>query len=194
MINHIIKILSGFFISTYLPFYIYILCSQSMSSANNEPPPKVNTQYVPIGKLHPRLDFAGILINLNVEEAIKTGIRALQLADQFLEHHQIKQQISPWSGKGRNIRFMNIKQNNLADNLKMLQTDMHEIQQQYQIQPSSTAITSSRNTSRHKRGFNFDVTIDVGQCLNTIVDGVVSLFSAPSSIDKIQKSVEKTSF
>ena len=129
-----------------------------------------------------------------MEEAIETGLRTLQLADQFLEHHQIEQQISPWSGKVRNIHFMKIKRNSLADNLKMLQTDMHEIQQQYQIQPSSTAITPSRNTSRHKRGFNFDVTMDVGQCLKTIVDGVISLFSSPTNIDKVQKRVDKILF
>ena len=32
--------------------------------------PRLNTLYVPIGKLYPRSDFAGVIIDLNVEDAI----------------------------------------------------------------------------------------------------------------------------
>ena len=35
--------------------------------------PGINTLYVPIIQLHPRSDFAGVLINLNVAAAIKRG-------------------------------------------------------------------------------------------------------------------------
>ena len=34
-----------------------------------------------------------------------------------------------------------------------------------------------------------DIEFDVNKCLSTVISGVVSLFSAPKSLDKVQKSV-----
>ena len=51
-----------------------------------------------------------------------------------------------------------------------------------------------RPTNRHKRGINFDIEFDVNKALKTVVDGVVSIFSSPRSLDKIQKSVDKVAF
>jgi hypothetical protein len=48
--------------------------------------PQINTLYVPIGKLHPRSDFAGVLIDLNVAEAIKRGKAALEVTNNFLTY------------------------------------------------------------------------------------------------------------
>ena len=157
--------------------------------------PEINTQYVRIGHLHPRSDFAGVLINLNVAAAIKRGRQALEIANKFLSHNQSKQKIGPWSGKNRHIHFMTMKHNKVLQNLKMLEADLHQAHEQYRIPENSNSIASSTTTaSRQKRGFNFDVEIDVNKCLSTIVDGVVSLFSSPRSLDKIQKSVEKISY
>ena len=47
--------------------------------------PQLNTLYVDIGQLYPRADFAGVLINLNVDQAIARGISALNLTDCFLQ-------------------------------------------------------------------------------------------------------------
>jgi hypothetical protein len=41
--------------------------------------PQLNTLYVPIGKLYPRSDFAGVLIDLNVAQAIDRGKLALNI-------------------------------------------------------------------------------------------------------------------
>ena len=94
---------------------------------------------------------------------------------------------------------MTMKRNKVRLNLKLLEADLHLVHEQYRIPGSSNSIDSSIDSSnitssRRKRGINFDVEIDVNRCLSTIVDGVVSLFSSPKSLDKIQKSVEKISY
>ena len=35
--------------------------------------PQLNTLYVQVGKLFPRADYAGVIIDLNVEDAIQRG-------------------------------------------------------------------------------------------------------------------------
>ena len=60
--------------------------------------PGINTLYVPIGQLHPRSDFAGVLTNLNVAAAIKRGKDALELANKFLHYHRSGQKIGKWTG------------------------------------------------------------------------------------------------
>ena len=49
-------------------------------------------------------------------------------------------------------------------------------------------------TSKTKRSVHFDIKIDVFRCLTTIVDGIVSIFSSPRFLDKIQKSVKNLAF
>ena len=151
---------------------------------------RINTQYVHVGQLHPRSDFSGVLINLNVKEAIDQGEKALALANDYLVYHRKKTVIGPWTGHHRNIHFLDLKKHLLEKNLLNLKTDLHAAQKQYSIPPSTNAVTSSRP----KRDFNFDVNFDVGHCLASIVTGVVSLFFAPTSLDKIEKSVEKISY
>ena len=48
--------------------------------------PQLNTLYVDIGQLYPQADFAGVIIDLNVNQAIARGINALNLTDNFLQH------------------------------------------------------------------------------------------------------------
>ena len=43
--------------------------------------PHMNTLYVNIGQLYPRADFAGVLINLNMNKAINRGKSALNLTN-----------------------------------------------------------------------------------------------------------------
>jgi hypothetical protein len=65
--------------------------------------PGINTLYVPIGKLHPRSEYVGVLINLNVAAAIKRGKQALELANTFLDKHQVRQKIGEYTGDDRVI-------------------------------------------------------------------------------------------
>ena len=51
-----------------------------------------------------------------------------------------------------------------------------------------------QNTNRHRREINFDIDFNVNTALKTVVYGVVSIFSSPQSLDKIQKSVDKVAF
>ena len=62
--------------------------------------PKLNTLFVDIGQLYPRADFAGVLIDLNVDQAIARGKAALNLTDHFLQHsyNKPKQIIGQWTG------------------------------------------------------------------------------------------------
>jgi hypothetical protein len=125
--------------------------------------PGINTQYVRIGHLHPRSDFAGVLINLNVAAAIKRGQQALEIANKFLDHNQSKKKIVPWSGQYRHIHFMTMKCNKVLQNLKMLEADLHQVHEQYRIPSNENSIDSSTTTSsRPKRGINFDVKIRIG--------------------------------
>ena len=50
--------------------------------------PQLNTLYVEIGQLYPRADFAGVLIDLNVDKAIARGRSALNLTDYFLQYNK----------------------------------------------------------------------------------------------------------
>ena len=48
--------------------------------------PHLNTLFVDIGQLYPRADFAGVLIDLNVDQAITRGKAAINLTNHFLQH------------------------------------------------------------------------------------------------------------
>ena len=67
--------------------------------AQNTSGPGINKLYVPIGQLHPRSDFAGVLINLNVAAAIKWGKLAFNLTNTFLQNHRERQKIGEFSGQ-----------------------------------------------------------------------------------------------
>ena len=63
--------------------------------------PQLNTLYVEIGQLYPRADFAGVLINLNVDKAIERGKSALNLTDHFLRYNKARQIMGRYtSGNG----------------------------------------------------------------------------------------------
>ena len=157
--------------------------------------PNINTLFVPIGKLYPRSDFAGVLIDLNVNEAIIRGKEALEVTDEFLNYQRSRQKIGAWTGKDRGIHFIHLKRNKVKKNLQILEADLHHAHEQFRIPGTTGAQASQNNTStRKRRGINFDIELDVNKCLSTLVNGVVSLFSSPKSLDKIQKSVEKVSY
>lgn len=168
-------------------------------------PPQLNTLYVEIGQLYPRADFAGVLIDLNVDQAIARGVSALNLTDRFLQHsyNKDKQIMGRWTGANRNFHFLSLKRRQVQHNLNILTTDLTEVTEQYRIpgsrqthstskQPNSTP--NPKPTNRRKRGINFDIEFDVNKALKTVVNGVVSIFSSPRSLDKIQKSVDKVAF
>ena len=157
--------------------------------------PQINTLYVPIGKLHPRSDFAGVLINLNVAEAIKRGKAALEVTNNFLNYQRSRQKIGKWTGPDRGIHFITLKRNKVQKNLDILEADLHQVHEQFRIPGTKdTPASSNKTSSQNRRGINFDIELDVNKCLNTIVQGVVSLSSSPKSLDKIQKSVDKISY
>ena len=86
------------------PFVIYFILSQCATTNYAQAYtnlPHINTLYMPIGTLFPRSDFAGVIIDLNVQDAIKRGTAALQLTDTFLLHHAAKLQLKQWTGKFR---------------------------------------------------------------------------------------------
>jgi hypothetical protein len=95
--------------------------------------PKLNTLYVPIGKLYPRADFAGVLINLNVDKAIQRGHAALNLTDAFLQFNQHKQKLGPWTGANRNIHFLTLKRRQVQKNLDILTADLYQAHEQYRL-------------------------------------------------------------
>lgn len=166
--------------------------------------PQLNTLFVDIGQLYPRADFAGVLIDLNVDQAIARGKAAINLTDYFLRHsyNKPKQKIGKWTGANRNIHFLALKRKQVQHNLNILTTDLYRVTEQYRI-PGFQQQSSETNpnhkptpkpTKRNKRGINFDIEFDVNKALKTVVDGVVSIFSSPRSLDKIQKSVDKVAF
>lgn len=181
--------------------------------AQNNSNPGINTMYVPIGKLHPRSNFAGILINLNVAAAIKRGKMALSLTNTFLLAHVDRQKIGEYSGKDRVIHFIQLKRDRVQRNLEILEADLHAATEQFKI-PKDQENTpenmpskpkrdiqqldnSSRQAIRNKRDINYDIKVDVNECLKTIQGigkSIVSIFSSPSSLDKIQKTVENIAF
>ena len=162
--------------------------------------PQLNTLYVEIGQLYPRADFAGVLINLNVDKAIERGKSALNLTDHFLRYNKARQIMGRYTGANRNIHFLTLKRHQVEHNLNILTTDLYEITEQYKMpgfkhpHPMPCHKANPRPTNRHKRGINFDIEFDVNKALKTVVDGVVSIFSSPQSLDKIQKSVDKVAF
>ena len=174
--------------------------------AQINPPPGINTMYVPVGKLHPRSDFAGILINLNVAAAIKRGKMALTITNTFLQGHVARQTVRDYSGSDRVIHFIQLKRDKVQRNLEILEADLHAATEQFKLPKNQKNIpndiqdkskrdiqqlnTSSRPSIRNKRDVNYNIKVDVNECLKTIVGGIVSIFSSPRSLDKIQKSVE----
>ena len=162
--------------------------------------PQLNTLYVEIGQLYPHADFAGVLINLNVDKAIERGKSALNLTDHFLRYNKARQIMGRYSGANRNIHFLALKRHQVEHNLNILTADLHEITEQYRMSgskqphPRPRHKANPRTTNRHKSGINFDIEFDVNKALKTVVDGVVSVFSSPRSLDKIQKSVDKVDF
>ena len=153
-----------------------------------------NTQYIKVGSLYPRTDYAGILINLNVQEAINRAQAAVNLASKFIYHHKKKiVDLAPWAGYYRHYNFLALKTRKVDRNLKTLKTDLQKVHEQYNIeQPHSIQVP--RNTSRQKRSFNVDVQLDINEALSTLVDGAVCLFGAPPSLSKLQKTVKKIAF
>ena len=192
--------------------FLIIISIASMRNihAQKNPNPGINTMYIPVGKLHPRSDFAGILINLNVAAAIKRGKMALEMTNTFLKNHMDRQKIKEYSGKDRVIHFIQLKRDRVQHNLNILEADLYAATEQFKIQnypknlptniqdKSKRQIQQSNDTikslSRVKRKVDFDIKMDVNACLTTIVGGIVSIFSSPSSLDKIRKSVKNLAF
>ena len=88
---------------------------------------------------------------------------------------------------------MSIKRNQVNINLKSLEADLHSIHTKHRI-PDKEDNSVRKISSCKKRRINFDIEWDVNKCLNTIVQGVVSIFSSPRSLDKIQKTVNKIAY
>lgn len=154
----------------------------------------VNTQYIKIGNLYPRVEYSGVLINLNVRETIERASQAVKIASKFINHHYPKiNKLQAWKGADRHYNFLALKTKKVNQNLKQLKTDIQEIHKHYRT-PTKDPIQISTNSSRPKRGFNLDIELDINKCLSTVVAGVVSIFSAPTNLDKIQKSVDNISF
>ena len=190
----------------YISLIIVSIDNLCKTHAQNNPAPEINTMYVPVGKLHPRSDFAGILINLNVAAAIKRGKMALKITNTFLKGHVARQTVRDYSGSDRVIHFIQLKRDRVQRNLEILEADLHAATEQFKVPknqediPDETPSKSkrhiqqseetSRPSIRNKRDVNYDIKVDVNECLKTIVGGIVSIFSSPKSLDKIQKSVE----
>ena len=174
------------------PFVIYFILSQCATTNYAQAYtnlPHINTLYMPIGTLFPRSDFAGVIIDLNVQDAIKRGTAALQLTDTFLLHHAAKLQLKQWTGKFRSYQFIALNRRKVKQNLAILKADLYQVQERYRIPIPPKHPPNPRKGRRSKRGLNLDIEIDVNKCLSTVIAGVVSLFSAPKSLDKVQKSV-----
>ena len=136
------------------------------------------------------------MIDLNVAEAIHRGQTALNLSKAFLQYHNKKQVIGKWTGVNRNIHFLALKQSQVQQNLVILKADLFQAHEQYRLPgyPPSPPSPPPRPTNRHKRGINLDIKFDVNTALRTVVQGVVSIFSSPKSLDKIQQSVDKVAY
>lgn len=171
-------------------FYLIINSMDHSLQEQTSIGPSINTLYVPIGKLYPTVEYAGVLINLNVGSAINRAERALDMADTFLDLHRDRQRIDEWTGDDRVIHFLVIKRHQVKRNLESLEADLHSAQTKYRLPDALDNLI----TSRPKRSMHLDIEFDVTKCLNTIVQGVVSIFSSPKSLDKIQKSVEKIAY
>ena len=113
--------------------------------------PGINTLYVPIGKLHPRSDFAGILINLNVAAAIKRGKLALSMTNTFLQNHVSRQEVTEYSGKDRVIHFIKLKQDKVQHNLDMLEAALHAATEKFKVQDESNNPPSRTHRQTQQR-------------------------------------------
>ena len=144
---------------------------------------------------------------MNVAAAIKRGKLALNLTNTFLDSHIARQEVKEYSGKDRVIHFIKLKRDKVQQNLDILEADLHAATEQFKVQdesdnpPSKTKRQTQQqgeppnnSSSRFKRKVDFDIKVDVNACLKTIVGGIVSIFSSPRSLDKIQKSVENLAF
>ena len=118
------------------PIVIYFLllqCATTIQAQANTRLPTINTLYLPIGTLYPRSDFAGVIINLNVQDAITRGTAALQLTDTFLLHHSKKLQPKQWTGKFRSYQFIALNRKKVQQNLAILKADLYQVQARYRI-------------------------------------------------------------
>ena len=107
---------------------LYLLCASTAQIHSSVP--QVNTLYVPIGTLYPRSDFAGVIIDLNVEDAISRGSAALKLTDTFLTHHVKKLKLKEWTGKFRSYQFITLNRRKVQQNLAILKADLYQVQEQ----------------------------------------------------------------
>ena len=175
---------------------LFLLSGIHLNSSSQPSTPPINTQIISMGQLHPRIDFAGVIIDLNVKDAISRGNISIELTNKYLtllESNRQYEQVEYWTGHNRHIHFMVIKRNRVLHNLRKLEADLHTANEQYRIPTFDTTIVPLVSTTpRPKR--SIDIEFDVNKCLSTVVDGIVSLFAAPRSLDKIQKSVEKISY
>ena len=112
--------------------------------------PQLNTLYVEIGQLYPCADFAGVLIDLNVDKAIAKGKSALNLTDCFLQYNKARQIIGKYTGANRNIHFLSLKRHQVQHNLNILTTDLYQITEQYRIPGSRHPHSPSRHP-KHPR-------------------------------------------
>ena len=178
---------------------VLIILWSNVKEVHTKGPP-LNTLYVEIGQLYPRADFAGVLIDLNVDKAIARGISALNLTDHFLQYNKARQIMAKYTGANRNIHFLTLKRHQVQHNLNILTTDLYQVTEQYRMPGLNNQDSQPRHkpnprpTNRHRREINFDIQFDVNKALKTVVDGVVSIFSSPRSLDKIQKSLDKLAF
>ena len=147
--------------TTFAIIYLIQLSSASLAQVHTNLP-KVNTLYVPIGTLYPRSDFAGVIIDLNVQDAIKRGTAALQLTDSFLTHHVKKLLPKEWTGKYRSYQFLSLNRRKVGQNLAILKADLYQIQEQYRI-PQPPKESSAPFLERSKRGINLDIEFDVNK-------------------------------
>ena len=83
----------------------------------------VNTQYIKIGNLYPRVEYSGVLINLNVRETIERASQAVKIASKFINHHYAKiNKLQAWKGADRHYNFLALKTKKVNQNLKQLKT------------------------------------------------------------------------
>ena len=64
----------------------------------------------------------------------------------------------------------------------------YQVQEQYRTPQPPKEPPNPCKGRKNKKGINLDIEFDVNKCLSTVVQGVVNLFSAPTSLDKVQQS------
>ena len=158
--------------------YTLVLCLPT-----NAQQTEITTRFINVGTAHASVDWAGILIDLNVAEAIEAGQQALQMVDTYIAHYKAKSLAVSLDGQYRHIHFVQLKSQQVRRKVLAVSSDMHEMQKQYHVMPNSDS-----SVNRQKRSVSF--LVDIASCLKSVVDGVVSIFHAPS-YSKLQKSVNK---